>query len=97
MWSDKIGYILFLEIPKDMEEEFGVQPFIIKNAEVLCSYILSEIAFEYIEDKPRECHDLYLTSPEEQEQIRAMYAPYMIQLPEYEHLIDEQFVNPFEE
>ena len=31
MWSDKIGYILFLDIPKDMVEEFAVQPSIIKN------------------------------------------------------------------
>lgn len=89
MWSDKIGYIMFLDIPKDKEEEFAVQPSIIKNAEVLCSYILSEIAYGFIEDKPRECHDLYLTSPEEREQIRAIYAPYMIQLQEYTHLIDE--------
>ena len=93
LWSDKIGYILFLEIPKDMEEEFGVQPFIIKNAEVLCSYILSDIAYEYIETSPRTCHDPYATSAEEREQIRALYAPYITQLPEYKHLIEAIFIE----
>lgn len=97
LWSDKIGYILFLDIPEDVAIEFVMQPIIIENAVKLCSYILLEMAYEYIEVSPRACHDLYTTSAEEQEQIRALYAPYMTRLPEYEHLIDEQFVNSFEE
>ena len=93
MWSDKKGYVLFLDISKDMEKEFAFQPSIIKNAEELCSYILSDIAYEYIETSPRTCHDLYATSAEEREQIRALYAPYITLLPEYKHLIEAIFIE----
>ena len=96
LWSDKMGYILFPYIPKD-KEGFALIPQIVQDAQELLIYLLSDIAYEFIEQNPRPCHDLFLISDTEKGQIQSIYQPYMVQLPEYADLIEVPFENPFKE
>lgn len=93
IWSDKLGYVLFLGINADMDD-FCLGPMVMKNARMLCFYMLNEIALEVISSGPK-FHDIHESSELERENIEAVFRPYLEQLPGYEDLIEDVFKDPF--
>ena len=92
IWSDKIGYVYFNGISY-AKDEFIFEPLVIKDADMLCSQLLCEIAFEVLQSL-HDLRDLHECGPLEQTLIEKACAPYMSHLPEYHHLIRELFINP---
>ena len=94
LWSDKIGYILIVDIREDMKT-IDSQPVIISDGAFLCEQMLFDIAYDTLESVG-PVHYIYETSPSEQQLIKDACYPYMEQLPEYGDLIDRLFVDPDE-
>ena len=92
LWSDKIGYILIVDIKEDMAT-IDSQPLIIADAVHLCEQMLFDIAYDVL-DASGPLHEVYESTPSEQQQIKEACRPYMEQLPEYNFLIDKLFVAP---
>lgn len=92
VWSEKIGY-LFLTLNPDAEDpgELELLPFSIKNAEMLCELLFTEIFYDTADalgkgrgyDEPGE---------EECAETRKRLRPYLERLPEHKALA-EQFCD----
>ena len=95
VWSDKLGYVLFLGI-NNAQDNIANAPEIIQDAESLCYNILFEFVCDIIQDSGA-FHDIHLSTPLEIIHIKELLHPYMVQLPEYEHLVDRLFTDPYDE
>ncbi len=91
LWSDKMGYILFLGyMPK--QDSLVMLPELIRSPERLCSQLLYE-AFHDFTKTLGDSHCPEDASVAEYIQYKKEMARYMDQLPEYEHVLEELFVN----
>ena len=93
LWSDKLGYVLLTGINNNMDD-FTMHPEVIKSGEFLCSHLLYELACDTIE-ATGNFHDIFECTSDEKALIKKAYDPYMNQLPEYNHLIEKLYNNPF--
>ena len=72
------------------QDDFCMAPIILRDGETLCEEIIYHIACDVMEEKGKS-HDLRLCGPVEREEIQKRLLPYLRQLPEYEHLVEELF------
>lgn len=95
LWSDKLGYILIMGINKTMDD-ISMDPIILEDAETLCYHLLYEIACDVLE-AGNNYDDIFKATAAEKDTVKKAFHPYMVQLPEYAHLIEELFMISLEE
>ena len=95
LWSDKLGYLLLTGITKEMDDVY-MHPILLEDAETLCHKVLYEIACDVLEAEGNY-DDIFDASPIERDRILQAFSPYMVQLPEYEYVIEELFRAPSDE
>lgn len=92
VYSEKAGYVILFGIRIE-EGRLTMDPIFIRKGEQLCDFLLYEIACETM-TRIGEFHDIHEATAEEKVIIKQAFEPYMVQLPEYEYLIEKQFKLP---
>lgn len=91
LWSDKMGYVLFLDY-MPQHDSLGMLPELIRSPERLCSQLLYE-AFHDFTKTLGDSHCPEDASVAEYIQFKKEMERYMDQIPEYEHVLEELFVD----
>ena len=89
VYSEKAGYVILFGIRIE-EGRLTMDPIFIREGGQLCDFLLYEIACETM-TRIGEFHDIHEATAEEKVIIKQAFEPYMVQLPEYEYLIEKQF------
>ena len=92
VYSEKAGYVILLGIRIE-EGRLTMDPIFIREGGQLCDFLLYEIACETM-TRIGEFHDIHEATAEEKVIIKQAFEQYMVQLPEYEYLIEKQFKLP---
>lgn len=92
VYSEKAGYVILFGIRIE-EGRLTMDPIFIREGGQLCDFLLYEIACETM-TRIGEFHDIHEATAEEKVIIKQAFEPYMVQLPEYEYLIEKQFKLP---
>lgn len=92
VYSEKAGYVILFGIRIE-EGRLTMDPIFIREGVQLCDFLLYEIACETM-TRIGEFHDIHEATAEEKVIIKKAFEPYMVQLPEYEYLIEKQFKLP---
>ena len=92
VYSEKAGYVILFGIRIE-EGRLTMDPIFIREGGQLCDFLLYEIACETM-TRIGEFHDIHEATAEEKVIIKKAFEPYMVQLPEYEYLIEKQFKLP---
>ena len=92
VYSEKAGYVILFGIRIE-EGRLTMDPIFIREGGQLCDFLLYEIACETM-TRIGEFHDIHEATAEEKVVIKQAFEPYMVQLPEYEYLIEKQFKLP---
>jgi len=92
VYSEKAGYVILFGIRIE-EGRLTMDPIFIREGGQLCDFLLYEIACETM-TRIGEFHDIHEATAEEKVIIKKDFEPYMVQLPEYEYLIEKQFKLP---
>ena len=92
VYSEKAGYVILFGIRIEVGR-LTMDPIFIREGGQLCDFLLYEIACETM-TRIGEFHDIHEATAEEKVIIKQAFEPYMVQLPEYEYLIEKQFKLP---
>ena len=92
VYSEKAGYVILFGIRIE-EGRLTMDPIFIREGGQLCDFLLYEIACETM-TRIGEFHDIHEATAEEKVIIKQAFEQYMVQLPEYEYLIEKQFKLP---
>ena len=92
VYSEKAGYVILFGIRIE-EGRLIMDPIFIREGGQLCDFLLYEIACETM-TRIGEFHDIHEATAEEKVIIKQAFEQYMVQLPEYEYLIEKQFKLP---
>lgn len=92
VWSNKLGYVYLGGISSD-KERIEMAPIVLRSGSELCEEIIHNIAEDVLQETGVYHEEFSECSETEREKIKDTLQPYMKQLPEYETIVQELFLD----